>query len=79
MNSKITSILTFFFQIMKGYDFSNMRKNYYSVLEAPRHSNAIDIRKAYKRVSLKSHPDKNPVNADATGKFEEIKLIYDVS
>jgi molecular chaperone DnaJ len=53
-------------------------RNYYSVLEVSRHSTAMEIRQAYKKVSKKLHPDKNPSpNADAM--FQEVKVAYDVS
>lgn len=53
-------------------------KNYYSVLEVSRHSSAMEIRQAYKKVSKKLHPDKNPSpNADV--EFQQVKVAYDVS
>lgn len=53
-------------------------KNYYSILEVSRHSSAMEIRQAYKKVSKKLHPDKNPSpNADV--EFQQVKVAYDVS
>ena len=53
-------------------------RNYYSVLEVSRHSTPMEIRQAYKKVSKKLHPDKNPSpNADVM--FQEVKVAYDVS
>lgn len=53
-------------------------KNYYSILEVSRHSSAMEIRQAYKRVSKRLHPDKNPSpNADVM--FQQVKVAYDVS
>ncbi len=56
---------------------SNFPINYYSVLESPKNSNPIDIRKSYKRLSLKLHPDKNDA-PNAQELFEGLKIIYDV-
>eukprot|EP00981_Chlorochromonas_danica_P008832 scaffold2312_cov165-Ochromonas_danica.AAC.72 len=56
---------------------SSLSGNYYSVLEVSRQSSVLDIRKAYKALSKKYHPDKNP-GSDAEAKFESIKTAYDV-
>lgn len=34
--------------------------NYYSVMEITRHQSALDVRRSYKNLSRKYHPDKNP-------------------
>jgi molecular chaperone DnaJ len=49
-----------------------------AILEVSRHSSAMEIRQAYKKVSKKLHPDKNPSpNADV--EFQQVKVAYDVS
>jgi len=53
--------------------------DYYRVLEVSRGASAADIKKAYRRLALKWHPDKNPDNQDeANKKFKEISEAYEV-
>jgi hypothetical protein len=53
--------------------------NYYDVLQLPKNSSDVDIKKAYRKLAMKWHPDKNPDNAEeAARKFQEIGEAYDV-
>lgn len=53
--------------------------NYYEVLQLPRNSSDADIKKAYRKLAMKWHPDKNPDNTEeAAIKFQEIGEAYDV-
>lgn len=53
--------------------------DYYNILEVPRNASASDIKKAYRKLALKWHPDKNPnCQDDATKKFKEISEAYEV-
>lgn len=53
--------------------------DYYRVLEITKTANVNDIKKAYRKLALKWHPDKNPENADeANKKFKEISEAYEV-
>ncbi|KAH6944550.1 hypothetical protein HPB50_003865 [Hyalomma asiaticum] len=53
--------------------------DYYNVLELPRNASPGDIRRAYRRLALKWHPDKNPGNkAEAEAHFKEISEAYEV-
>lgn len=53
--------------------------DYYKILEVPRNSTSTDIKKAYRRLALKWHPDKNPDNKDeADRRFKEISEAYEV-
>jgi len=53
--------------------------NYYDALELPRNSSDAEIKKAYRKLAMKWHPDKNPDNADEAAKmFQQISEAYDV-
>lgn len=52
-------------------------KSCYDILEIPRESSLRDIKKAYRRLSLESHPDKNS-QANATEEFRLISKAYEV-
>jgi len=47
------------------------KKDYYEVLGVSRDAAAADIKKAYRRVAMKNHPDKNPDNEEAVEIFKE--------
>ncbi|KAG7205159.1 hypothetical protein KM043_018254 [Ampulex compressa] len=53
--------------------------DYYKVLEVQRTATGADIKKAYRKLALKWHPDKNPDNLDeANRRFKEISEAYEV-
>ncbi|KXJ28234.1 dnaJ homolog subfamily B member 6 [Exaiptasia diaphana] len=53
--------------------------DYYDILDVPKSATEQDIKKAYRRLALKWHPDKNPDNKDeAEAKFKEISEAYEV-
>jgi DnaJ-related protein SCJ1 len=51
--------------------------NYYQVLDVGRHQSMLDVRKSYKVMSRKYHPDKNPDDSSQI-MFQQIKTAYDV-
>lgn len=53
-------------------------KDYYEILGVPRDASEDDVRKAYRRLALKLHPDKNPNDPEAERKFKEISEAYEV-
>ncbi|MDG7056166.1 MAG: molecular chaperone DnaJ [Wolbachia endosymbiont of Meromenopon meropis] len=53
-------------------------KDYYELLEVGKNANIDEIKKAYKKLALKYHPDRNPGNKEAEEKFKEITLAYEV-
>ncbi|KAF3182710.1 hypothetical protein EYR41_005273 [Orbilia oligospora] len=56
-----------------------MGKDYYSILGVPRTATEDDIKKAYKKLALKWHPDRNRDNKEASEKkFKEIGEAYEV-
>ena len=53
------------------------KRNYYEVLGVPRNIDDHTLRKTYKKLALRWHPDKNPDNQkDAEEKFKEISEAY---
>lgn len=55
----------------------DMGKDYYKILGIPSGANEDEIKKAYRKMALKYHPDKNK-DANAEDKFKEIAEAYDV-
>jgi DnaJ family protein B protein 4 len=56
-----------------------MGKDFYAILGVPRTANEADLKKAYRKLAMKWHPDKNPDNVSiAQAKFQEISEAYAV-
>lgn len=53
-------------------------KDYYSVLGIQKGASADDIKKAYRQLALKYHPDKNQGNKEAEERFKEVAAAYEV-
>ena len=54
------------------------KRDYYEVLGVSKSADATEIKKAYRRLALKYHPDKNPGDKEAEEKFKEAAEAYDV-
>ena len=54
------------------------KRDYYQVLDIPRTATRADVKKAYRRLAMKSHPDRNPDDKDAEEKFKEAKEAYEI-
>ena len=54
------------------------KRDYYQVLDVPRTAGEADIKKAYRRLAMKYHPDRNPGDHEAEGKFKEAKEAYEI-
>lgn len=54
------------------------KQDYYHILGVDRKASEEDIKKAYRRLALKYHPDRNPGNKQAEGQFKEINEAYEV-
>jgi len=55
-----------------------MAKDFYKTLGVEKNAGADEIKKAYRKLALKYHPDQNKDNPDAEAKFKEISEAYDV-
>ena len=53
-------------------------RDFYEVLGVSRDASERDIKKAYKRLAMKFHPDRNPDDETAAEKFKEVKLAYEI-
>jgi len=54
------------------------KRDYYATLEVARETNAEDLKKAYRKLAMKFHPDRNPGDKNAEAKFKELNEAYDV-
>lgn len=54
------------------------KTDYYELLGAQRGASADELKKAYRKMAMKYHPDKNPGDKEAEHKFKEINEAYDV-
>lgn len=54
------------------------KRDYYDVLGVTRETDEKEIKRAYRKLAMKYHPDRNPDDADAEAKFKEATEAYDV-
>ena len=55
-----------------------MKRDYYEILGVSKSASASEIKKAYRKLALKYHPDKNPDNTQAEDKFKQAAQAYEV-
>ena len=55
-----------------------LKRDYYEVLGVSRNADAATIKKAYRKLAKKYHPDSNEGNATAAERFKEVNEAYDV-
>ena len=55
-----------------------MKKDFYEVLGLEKNASENDIKKAYRKMAMKYHPDKNPGDTSAESKFKEAAEAYSV-
>ncbi|MDE6126276.1 MAG: DnaJ domain-containing protein, partial [Muribaculaceae bacterium] len=54
------------------------KRDYYEVLGVSKTATADEIKKAYRKLAIKYHPDKNPGDKEAEEKFKEAAEAYEV-
>ncbi|NOQ85795.1 MAG: DnaJ domain-containing protein, partial [Deltaproteobacteria bacterium] len=54
------------------------KRNYYEILGVSLKATQQEIKKSYRRLALKHHPDRNPKNKNSESKFREITEAYEV-
>ena len=59
-------------------DVTHVLMDLYSVLQVPPSATADDIKKAYRKLSMIHHPDKNKGNPEATAMFQKVSEAYQV-
>jgi len=55
-----------------------MSQDYYELLGVGRAASADDIKKAFRKLAMKHHPDRNQGDKDAEKKFKDINHAYDI-
>src|ERR1051326_7423602 len=54
------------------------KRDYYEVLEVGRSASAEEVKRSYRKLAVKFHPDKNPDDPHSEEKFKELGEAYDV-
>lgn len=54
------------------------KSDFYEILGVSKSADEREIKKAYKRLAMKYHPDRNPGNKEAEAKFKEVKEAYEI-
>jgi len=54
------------------------KRDYYEVLGVQKNVSEKDLKKSFKRMAMRLHPDRNPDDAEAEGKFKEAKEAYEI-
>jgi len=54
------------------------KRDFYKVLDIPKTATEAEVKKAYRRLAMKYHPDRNPGDMEAEERFKEAKEAYEV-
>lgn len=54
------------------------KRDYYEVLGVPKNASEDEIKKVYRKLAMKHHPDRNPDSKTAEAKFKEVKEAYEM-
>lgn len=54
------------------------KRDYYEILVVTKSASQDEIKKAYRKVAMQFHPDRNPNNKEAEDKFKEAAEAYEV-
>ncbi len=54
------------------------KQDYYATLGVAREAGAEDLKKAYRKLAMQYHPDRNPGDKQAEGRFKEVNEAYDI-
>ena len=54
------------------------KRDYYEVLGVSKNVSEAELKKAYRKMAMKYHPDRNPDDKDTEDKFKEAKEAYDI-
>jgi DnaJ family protein C protein 5 len=63
---------------MERPKLSTSGESLYRIMDLPKTATTDDVRKTYRRLALRYHPDKNPDNPEATEKFKEVNRAHSV-
>ena len=56
----------------------SQKRDYYEVLGVSKNATESEIKKSYRKLALKYHPDKNPDDSEAEDKFKEAAEAYEI-